>query len=387
MLLTFSALAIIGECLFLPFATQASTKYAYLLKQKGTTKIYLRWSGERVIHALPDAQTAVALVGKNWARRIRVYYPKTFSWYHIGTPIVSVVTAPISPPSTPPSPPTPISSTTLPQIGGCTIFDAQNAWNQDISSLPLHKNSATYIASISATRGLHPDFGEDQSYGIPFVVVPQSQPLVPITFTAYGDESDSGPYPIPNNAPVEAGDGHVLVVQSGSCKLYEMYNAHKNSGVGWSADSGAVWDLSSNALRPEGWTSADAAGLPIVPGLVRYDEVASGVIHHAIRFTAPRTQNAYIHPATHQAGKNDASLPPMGLRVRLKADYDISKLTGQARVIAQAMKTYGMILADNGSSWYFQGATDPRWKDDELNELKNIPGGAFEAVDTGALIK
>jgi hypothetical protein len=234
---------------------------------------------------------------------------------------------------------------------------------------------------------LHPDFGENPEYGIPYVVVPGTQPKVPITWTAYGDESDPGPYPIPANAPIEAGgDHHVLVVDSGSCKLYELYRAVKrNNGASWSADSGAVFDLRSNALRPEGWTSADAAGLPILPGLVRYDEVAGGVIKHAIRFTADSTQNGWIHPALHPAGSDNPSLPPMGLRVRLKANYDTSQFTGQARVIAVALKQYGMMLADNGSPWYFGGATDPRWNDDELNQLKDIPGSAFEAVQTGEI--
>ena len=324
----------------------------------------------------------------------------------LGTIAVESVPTP-NPPSTPaptptPSPtppPTPIpvptpspTPTPTPQLGpttiaGCQIFPADNPWNQDVSRLPVLANSATYITSISATRTLHPDFGQDPSYGIPFNIVEASQPKVPITFDAYGDESDPGPYPIPSNPNIEAGgDTHILVLQKGSCMLYELYNARPN-GNGWIANAGAVFNLNSNALRPEGWTSTDAAGLPVLPGLVRIDEVLSGKITHAIRFTAQHTQNGYIHPATHQAGQNNPALPPMGLRVRLKADYDISKLTGQAKIIAQAMKTYGMMLADNGSSWYFQGASDPRWNDSELNELKTIPGSAFEAVDTGPIIK
>ncbi len=274
-----------------------------------------------------------------------------------------------------------------PKIGGCMIFPADNAWNTPITNLPVRSDSATFVSSIGATAPLHPDFGENQSYGIPFNIVPGTQTNVPITFTAYGNESDPGPYPIPDNAVVEAGsDAHVLVLQQITCRLYELYNAKKTAS-GWSGDSGAIWDLSSNKTRTIGWTSADAAGLPILPGLVRYDEVAAGAIRHAIRFTAPKTQNGYILPATHQAGKNDATLPPMGLRMRLKASYDISNLTGQARVIAEAMKTYGMILADNGSSWFFQGAPDPHWNDAELNQLKAIPGSAFEAVDTGPIMK
>ena len=275
----------------------------------------------------------------------------------------------------------------VPTIGGCQIFPASNAWNKNISSLPVRSDSSTFIASIGANVGLHPDFGENQSYGMPYNIVLGTQTNVPITWTSYGDESDPGPYPIPDNAKIESGsDAHVLVLQKATCMLYELYGASKNaSGPGWSAASGAKWDLTSNDHRPFGWTSADAAGLPILPGLVRYEEVAAGVISHAIRFTAPKTQRGYILPATHFAGSDDPSLPPMGLRVRLKANYDISGLAGQAKVIATAMKKYGMLLADNGSAWYFQGAPDPNWNDDELNQLKNIPGSAFEAVDTGLI--
>jgi hypothetical protein len=225
------------------------------------------------------------------------------------------------------------------------------------------------------------------------VVVPQAQPDVPITFTAYGSQSDPGPYPVPSDAPVEGGSGsdgdrHVLVLQQGDCVLYELYYAFP-SGGGWEAASGAVFDLSSNALRPEGWTSADAAGLPILPGLVKYDEVQSGSINHAIRMTFSGTQKAYLHPATHWASdETSASLPPMGLRLRLKASYDISGFSGESRVILEAMKKYGVIVADNGSNWYFTGATDPRWDDDDLDQLKDVPGGAFEVVDTGeSLVK
>lgn len=269
----------------------------------------------------------------------------------------------------------------------CKIYPQDNPWNQDISKALTHWNSDAYIASIGAMRSLHPDFGENQDYGIPVTIAATSTPDVSVRFTDYGDESDSGPYPIPTNAKIEAGgDAHVIVYSPSRCKLYELYAA-KKEGSGWAAASGAVFNLTSNALRPAGWTSADAAGLPIYPGLVKYDEVASGKITHAIRFTAPRTQNGYIHPATHQAGMANENLPPMGLRLRLKASTDISKLTGQAKVIAEAMKSYGLILADNGSSWFFQGETDPRWNDEELNQLKKIPGSAFEAVETGAILK
>jgi hypothetical protein len=278
-----------------------------------------------------------------------------------------------------------------PVIAGCSVFPTDNSWNRDVSNDPIDPNSANYIASISlgATK-LHPDFGSYLGYGIPYTVVPGTQPRVPITFTDYGDESDPGPYPIPPNAPVEAGsDRHVLVLDSGNCKLYEMYNARKDAnGPGWFASSGAIFDLSSNTLRPEGWTSADAAGLPILPGLVRYDEVASGSIKHAVRFTVWRSQKAYIHPATHYASSyTDPNLPPMGLRLRLKASYDLTHFTGQSRVILEALKKYGMIVADNGTSWYITGATDSRWNDDDLNQLKTVPGSAFEVVQSGPLIK
>jgi hypothetical protein len=275
-------------------------------------------------------------------------------------------------------------------IAGCQIFPADNPWNRDISNLPVNANSAAYINSIGSVKGLHPDFGANDQYGIPYNLADNSTKKYSVVFD-YADESDKGPYPIPDRPAIEAGsDQHLLVLQKDECKLYELYDATLNTdrGAGWTAGSGAIWDLKSDALRPDGWTSADAAGLPILPGLVRYDEVNAGVINHAIRFTAPKTQRAYIHPATHFASSStDAALPPMGLRVRLKASYDISKLPPQAKVIATAMEKYGMILADNGSSWFFQGAYSPGWNDDDLNTLKNIPGSAFEAVDTGALVK
>jgi hypothetical protein len=280
-----------------------------------------------------------------------------------------------------------------PTIGGCAVFPADNAWNRDVSQVALHPNSSTIISTIQANGGtrLHPDFGENPLYGIPYVVVPNDQPEVPITYTAYGSQSDAGPFPIPADAPVEGGNGstgdrHVLVVRSGSCELFELFRAFPN-GAGWRADSGARFDLGSNALRPLGWTSADAAGLPILPGLVRYEEVAAGEIRHAIRVTFSRTQRGYILPATHFASnRTDPNLPPMGLRLRLKASFDTSRLTGQARVIAVAMQRYGLIVADNGSNWYFQGAPNPGWDDDDLNQLKSISGSEFEVVDTGPVI-
>jgi hypothetical protein len=261
-------------------------------------------------------------------------------------------------------------------IAGCPVLPVDNPWNRDVSNDPIHPRSAAYIASINTFRQfLHPDFGSNPNFGIPFVVVPGSQPKVPITFDEFPDESDPSPYPIPPNAPIEGGgvgDSHVLAIDSGACILYELYHASKNANdAGWTAGSGAKWDLNSNALRPEGWTSADAAGLPIFPGLVRFDEVAAGFIPHAVRFTTVRTQRAYVHPATHQAGgTNDPTFPPMGLRIRMKASHDISGYTGQSRVILNALKKYGMILADNGSSWFVSGATDSRWNDNDLNQIR-----------------
>lgn len=277
-----------------------------------------------------------------------------------------------------------------PSIAGCPVFPTGNAWNVDVSGYPLHPRSSQIIGRILSIGGdmLHPDFGENPDYGIPYVVVPPDQPMVPVVFTEYEDESDPGPYPVPLDAPVEGGAGstgdrHVLVVQQGTCQLYEMGVARR-SGAGWTAFGGAKFDLNTGALRPLTWTSADAAGLPIFPGLVRYDEVAAGAIRHAIRMTFAQSQRGFILPATHFASSNtDPDLPPMGLRLRLSASYDISGLTGQARVIAQAMQRYGVIMADNGSNWYFQGAPDPGWNDDDLGQLKGIPGSAFEVVDTG----
>jgi hypothetical protein len=277
-----------------------------------------------------------------------------------------------------------------PMIGGCPVFPSDNAWNQDISQAPLHSNSAAVIATIQGNGGtrLHPDFGENPDYGIPFAVVPGEQPLVGITYTAYGDESDPGPFPIPADAPVEGGNGstgdrHVLVLRADTCDLFELFRAFRSTS-GWRADSGARFDLTSNALRPLGWTSADAAGLPVLPGLVRYDEVAAGEIRHAIRVTFSETRRGYVLPATHFASSDGSvDLPAMGMRLRLKATFDTSQLTGQARVIAVAMQRYGLIVADNGSNWFFQGAPSGGWNDDDLNQLKAISGSNFEVVDTG----
>jgi hypothetical protein len=274
-----------------------------------------------------------------------------------------------------------------PSIAGCPLFPADNPWRRDVSGDPVHVRSAAWINSIGPTTHVHPDFGADPTYGIPYVVVPAGQAKVPITFTDYGDESDPGPYPVPPNAPVEAGSDHHVLVASGDCHLYELYNASPDGRGGWNASSGAVFDLRSNALRPDTWTSADAAGLPIIPGLVRFDEIQAGHIDHALRFTVSRTQRGFIHPATHQAGSTtDADVPPMGARFRLKASYDISRFTGASRVVLEALRRYGMLVADNGSNWFISGATDGRWNDDDLNQLKSVPGSAFEAVDSGPVL-
>jgi hypothetical protein len=274
------------------------------------------------------------------------------------------------------------------RLGGCPVFPKDNAWNRDISKAPVDPRSDAYIRSIGLDDHLHPDFAS-RTYGIPFKVVSKHQKRVPIHFTAYGDESDKGPYPIPRSAPVEGGgDRHVLVLQRGTCKLFELYNAHR-AGSGWNADAGATWSLRSNHLRHAGWTSADAAGLPILPGLARADEVVGRHrITHALRVTVQRTQKAYVAPARHFASsETDADLPPMGLRLRLKASYDISAFHGQARVILEALKRYGLIVADNGSDWYITGAPDRRWDDDDLHALGRVPGSAFEAVKTGPLTR
>ena len=273
------------------------------------------------------------------------------------------------------------------------MFPADNPWNTDISNAPVDPNSAAYLASMNAsTTFLHPDFGSNPTYGIPYTAVPATQAFVPIAFTLYGSQSDPGPYPIPANAPVEGGPGatgdrHVLVVDSGNCKLYEMYAA-QYVGPGWNAGSGAVFDLSSDALRPDYWTSADAAGLPILAGLVRYDEAAqNGAIYHALRFTVHATQAGFIHPATHFASSStNPALPPMGLRVRLKAGFDVSTFTGASHALLVALQHYGMFVADNGSDWYITGSTDTRWDDNVLNQLKSVPASAFEVVQGGPIV-
>ncbi|ACL17566.1 conserved hypothetical protein [Methanosphaerula palustris E1-9c] len=287
------------------------------------------------------------------------------------------------------------TATAAPVIEGCPIFPPDNVWNTRIDTLPTDAYSAAYISTIGSSRPVHPDFGsgtwEGGPIGIPYVVVNGSQPAVPVSFY-YPDESDPGPYPVPSTAPVEGGseatgDRHVLVIDRDNHQLYELYDAHLQSDRSWDCGSGAVFDLNCSALRPVGWTSADAAGLPILPGLVRYDEVADGAITHAIRFTAPQTRGAYIWPARHEASSLTGSqYPPLGQRFRLKADYDISGFSPEVQVILTALKEYGMILADNGSSWYLSGAPDERWNNDLLHELQQVKGSAFEAVDESSLM-
>jgi hypothetical protein len=276
---------------------------------------------------------------------------------------------------------------------GCPILPAEDPLNQEIANAPVNPNSANYIASIGLTAHLHPDFGTEPSYGIPYTVVGPEQAKVPVKFTKYASESNPGPYPVPANAPIEGGgknghgDKHVLVVQEGSCMLYELYKAHRTKD-GWSAFNGAVFNLRSDALRPEGWTSADAAGLPIFPLLARYPEVASGQIDHALRVTVPETQDGYIHPATHFASSSsDPNLPPMGLRLRLKASYSLAGFNGESLVILEALKRYGLIVADNGSPWFITGAPNPGWNDENLEEIKQVPGSEFEAVETGPILR
>jgi hypothetical protein len=277
---------------------------------------------------------------------------------------------------------------------GCTVFPASNPWNTDVSGHKVHANSAAFIQSIGPDTGVHPDFGTvwaGAPNGIPFVVVPGTQPKVKITFTDDPTESDPGPYPIPPSAPIEggsqgSGDRHVIAVDMTNCWLYELYNAWPQKDGSWEASSGAKFDLSSNKLRPVGWTSADAAGLPIYPGLVRYEEVKAGAIKHALRFTVSKTQKAFVLPATHYASSStDANRPPMGLRLRLKASFDISGFSKDNQVILTALKKYGMFVADNGSNWYLSGAPNTKWDDDDLSKLGQVKGKDFEVVDTGPI--
>lgn len=298
-----------------------------------------------------------------------------------------------------------LSATFLPrrafaEIGGCAIFPNNNIWNTRIDALPVHSNSDNFVNRIGANAGLHPDFGtvwNGAPNGIPYLVVPTNQPLRGITLTPYGNEADPGPYPIPTNAPIEggpnsAGDRHVLIVREGDCTLFELYRAFPNANGSWRA-YGAIFDLTSNALRPQDWTSADAAGLAILAGLVKREEVlqalaGDGVIPHAFRFTVPQTHYSYLWPARHRTNtSNNVNDPPMGLRFRLKNNFDISGFSETNQVILRTLKQYGMFVADNGGAWYLSGAPDPNWDDDDLHELQvNVHGYDFEAVDESSLL-
>jgi len=286
--------------------------------------------------------------------------------------------------TTPPPPPPDTGAVGLNAALGRAIFPADNPWNTPIDTAAVDPNSAAIVANIGSTTSFHPDFGANLNgspFGIPYVVVRGTQAGVNVTFD-YADESDPGPYPIPPNPPIEAGgDAHILVVDKDHWKLYELFAAQHLADGSWHAGSGAIFDLSSNALRPAGWTSADAAGLPILPGLVRFDEVSAGNISHALRFTVSRSRRAYISPARHWASTDTSSLrPPMGMRVRLKAGVDISGYPASAQVILRALKKYGMIVADNGSNWFVSGVADSRWNDTEMNTLKALKGSDFEVV-------
>jgi hypothetical protein len=269
--------------------------------------------------------------------------------------------------------------------GACTVFPADNWWNTDISGAPVDALSDAYVKSMGEGKALHPDFGS--VYGIPYQYVDGSVPTSTVAFD-YADESDPGPYPIPANPLIEdGGDAHLLMVQTDTCVLYELYAADHQAD-GWHAGSGAIWDLKTNSTRTPGWTSADAAGLPVYPGLARHEEAATGEIRHALRFTASSSQAAYVAPASHFASSDtDPSLPPMGLRLRLKASVDLGAASPQAKVVLTALKTYGMILADNGSDFFVGGAPDLAWSDDDLHWMQaNIHGSDFEAVETGPLV-
>jgi hypothetical protein len=281
----------------------------------------------------------------------------------------------------------------MPAAPRCPIFPRTNAWNQRVDRLPVARNSAEIVSAIGADRSVHADFGSGLwnggPIGIPITVVGRRQPKTRVAFE-YAGESGRGPYPIPRNVKIEggrgsSGDRHALILDRDACKLYELYALYPN-GRGWRAGSGAIWNLRSNRLRPAGWTSADAAGLPILPGLARYDEVRRGVIDHALRFTVQRSRRAYVYPARHFASDlTDPNLPPMGLRLRLKASFDVSRFPRQARIVLVALKRYGMVVSDNGSSWYITGAPDPRWSNDQLHTLGQVKGSDFEVVDPAAI--
>jgi hypothetical protein len=282
-----------------------------------------------------------------------------------------------------------------PRVGGCPVFPATNVWNRPVDRLPVAQDSATLIRSIGLGATVHADFGsglyDGSRIGIPYAVVSGAKTQKSRVRFEYAAESDKGPYPIPRGVPIEGqpksgeGDRHALIVDRDSCRLYELYALRRERG-GWAGGSGAIFDLRTNRLRPAGWTSADAAGLPILAGLARYDEVARGTIAHALRFTAESTRRAYVYPARHYASDTtDPALPPMGLRVRLKASFDTSGFPRQSRVVLQALKRYGMILADNGSPWFISGAPNPKWSNDDLHTLGRVHGSDFEVVDTSTL--
>jgi len=281
-----------------------------------------------------------------------------------------------------------------PDPGGCPMLPADSGLRADVSRLPLHPRSSTFVNSIGAGKRAKADFGaglldDGRPFGIPITLVPPGTAGTKVTFD-YDDESDKGPYPIPANPLIEGGpngdgDRHILLLDQRACKAYELFDTHRK-GSGWHAGSGAVFDLRSNRLRPSGWTSADAAGLPMIPLLVRYEEVAAGRIDHAIRITVPRSSGAFLWPARHQARTGGADDPPMGLRLRLKAGVNVSKFPPQARVVAEAMKKHGVIIADNGSSWFISGTQDSRWKNDQLRALGGLSGSDFEAVDVSSLM-
>jgi hypothetical protein len=284
----------------------------------------------------------------------------------------------------------PAAAHRLPQAPNCPVFPETSVWNKPVNKLPLRKDSRTIVNSIGASLNLHADFGSGLwnggPIGIPITVVDSSVPQSFVDF-GYADESDPGPYPIPDDVAIEGGpaadgDRHAVIVDSDTCFLYELYSLYPS----WTAGSGAVWDLTSNALRPKGWTSADAAGLPILPGLARYDEVAAGSIDHALRFTVRRSRRAWVYPARHfTSSYTSKSLPPMGLRLRLRANYPVADFPPQTRVVLRALKRYGMIVADNGSSWYVSGAPDPGWDNDDLHTLHRVKGSDFRVVDTSTL--
>jgi hypothetical protein len=277
----------------------------------------------------------------------------------------------------------------------CPVFPRSSQWNQPVDNLPKLSNSGAMVAAVGASRSAHADFGsgnlDGAPFGIPYRTVSRKQSRVPVSFD-FADESDRGPYPLPRNVPIEGGrnsegDRHVIVVDRSRCRLYELFDAHPLAdGTRWHAGSGAIWNLRSNRLRPRGWTSADAAGLPILPGLARYDEVRRGRIDHALRITVPRTRKAFIYPARHfTSSARDPDLPAMGQRVRLKRSFDVSRFPRQSRVVLRALKRYGALVADNGSAWFVSGTQDRRWSNGDLRSFGRIKGSDFEFVDTSSL--